>query len=707
MVDVASLGIRVDTNQLKQGTAELDRFKRKAGQVEVQVGKMVAGMATFAKSVATGFFAGASVRSAQLLLDSSVRITNALKTAGLEDTALTRVYDRLFQSAQRNAAPLEALVTLYGRASLVQKELRASQSDLLNFTDKVALALRVSGQSAEEASGALLQLSQILGAGTVRAEEFNSVQEGALPILQAVAAGLKEAGGSVAKLRSLVIDGKVSSEAFFRAFEAGAAILEDKVAGSEMTVSQGFVRLQNVLIDAAGKIDTVTGASKTAGRALDAIAGVVEGVGNAIRRFADSDLSYLAEKLYAILNPIDQLTDKLGGMKNLPTIISTINEAMFKAAAGQPIGTPPKQPDIRQIARDALGLAGKEGRVGKVSTPGMTDEQISDRINSAFGTASNVKPVSLADYPVSSKQKKPKAHTKTTSQMIDTDIQAVKDRTAALQAEIQMVGLSYQEQEKRRMSLDLEQSALAKLRDEAIKKGKTDLSNIKLSEDQRAKIEAVSDAYAEQAEKLRLVQETQEKAEQASADFYDSFKGSITDLITGADSLADALTNIGNRLADLALNSAFDALFKPSSQGRGGGILGGLFSSVGGLFTSVGAGTGYFPPAPSGGLGLFADGGISNKPAIFGEAGPEAAVPLPDGRHIPVKMMGGGEGRSQNVNVTTDVKISFDKDGNPLAAVDSRIDQKIVANNKMRDKSAAVTTANAVRAGNPRGYYTR
>ncbi len=35
-------------------------------------------------------------------------------------------------------------------------------------------------------------------------------------------------------------------------------------------------------------------------------------------------------------------------------------------------------------------------------------------------------------------------------------------------------------------------------------------------------------------------------------------------------------------------------------------------------------------------LGYFAKGGISNEPAIFGEAGWEAAVPLPDGRTIPV-----------------------------------------------------------------------
>lgn len=34
----------------------------------------------------------------------------------------------------------------------------------------------------------------------------------------------------------------------------------------------------------------------------------------------------------------------------------------------------------------------------------------------------------------------------------------------------------------------------------------------------------------------------------------------------------------------------------------------------------------------------FALGGIADRPSIFGEAGPEAAVPLPDGRSIPVTM---------------------------------------------------------------------
>jgi len=51
--------------------------------------------------------------------------------------------------------------------------------------------------------------------------------------------------------------------------------------------------------------------------------------------------------------------------------------------------------------------------------------------------------------------------------------------------------------------------------------------------------------------------------------------------------------------------------------------------------------------ADSSGMRGFASGGISHRAAIFGEAGPEAAVPLPDGRTIPVTISGGGSDNTE------------------------------------------------------------
>ncbi len=213
------------------------------------------------RGIATAFATAAAVRGATSLIETSTKIENSLKVAGLAGEELDRVYGRLRDSALRNAAPLESLVTLYGRIALVQKELGVSSERVEDFADGVAMALRASGQSAKEASGALLQLSQALGSGIVRAEEFSSIQEGAPTILQAAAAGIKEAEGSVAKLRQIMLEGKLSSKALFDGFLAGSYILEDKVASSTLTVSQAMENLQTRLIDVARDFDSGTGAS--------------------------------------------------------------------------------------------------------------------------------------------------------------------------------------------------------------------------------------------------------------------------------------------------------------------------------------------------------------------------------------------------------------------------------------------------------------
>lgn len=333
-----------------------------------------AGFVGLAKGFAGAFAGGVAISAAQKLIDASVRISNALKVAGLSGNELTRVYDRLFESAQRNAAPLESLVTLYGRAATVQKELGVSTEELLTFTDNVSLALRVAGTDAQSASGALQQLSQALGSGTVRAEEFNSILEGALPIAQAAAAGLEEAGGSVAKLRALVIDGKVSSEAFFRAFEAGAVTLQTKVAGAETTVSQGFVRLTNVLIKVAGEFNQATGVSNATANALVGLAEAIESLGDFMVAAANG--------------PVGRFIGRLSELNEIArSALSTLAQFSFVdeqiAALGSFIA-----PGVSEGV-DPRVAGGKTGRIGI--------DPIQSRIDSAFG-GGGVKAVSLSDF---------------------------------------------------------------------------------------------------------------------------------------------------------------------------------------------------------------------------------------------------------------------------------------------------------------------
>jgi soluble lytic murein transglycosylase-like protein len=101
----------------------------------------------------------------------------------------------------------------------------------------------------------------------------------------------------------------------------------------------------------------------------------------------------------------------------------------------------------------------------------------------------------------------------------------------------------------------------------------------------------------------------------------EAFSGFLTDISHGTNALT-ALTSALTRMFDKLLSAAGDKIF----SGIFGSLLGGD-SKAGGGFLS-----GIF------GLPKFAKGGIANGPSILGEAGPEAAVPLPDGRRIPVDL---------------------------------------------------------------------
>ncbi|WP_374833891.1 tape measure protein [Paenochrobactrum pullorum] len=177
------------------------------------------------------------------------------------------------------------------------------------------------------------------------------------------------------------------------------------------------------------------------------------------------------------------------------------------------------------------------------------------------------------------KPKKEKAPKKTEDDYFFQITQQVKDRTAALAEEAKITGLTFVEQEKRRTALELEQDVLSRLREEARKKGDKDWENIKLTPEQVSSIDAVSEAYARQADELRKIQEAQSDAERAAAEFADTIKSGFVDAVTGASSLQDALSGILKKLAEMILNSAFDKLFNGATAS--GGWLTGAMKAIG------------------------------------------------------------------------------------------------------------------------------
>jgi len=502
--------------------------------------------------------AGFSLQQAQRLLDASTRIQNALKVTGLAGEELTRVYESLYASAQRNAAPLEALTTLYGRAALVQNELGVSTEELLGFTDKVAVALRVSGQSAQEASGALLQLSQLLGSGVVRAEEFNSVQEGALPILQAVAAGLKEAGGSVAELRKLVIDGKVSSEAFFRAFEAGAPMLDEKVQNSQITVSQAFDRIQNSMINAVMEFDKSTGAANKFAASLDGVAAAIDGI----------NVSGMIEQLAAGRSAMEQFFSNIGNSDVFKWLNSGTTPEQMRARGLIPMGAGSNAGDV---------IAGSFATIGAQRPNGPLVNALAAK--AAGGRA--IDQVSIADYAASGAAKTGKS----SGQRFDDSLEAQRRRIDnlreenAIQATLNPLLNDYGRQ-------------LTELRTRQELLNAAEKAGVAVTPELANTIDQLAQGYADATVEAAKLAEAQDMARQQMEDWFstsrDITRGFIDDLVAGksaAEALGNVFQQLGSKLLDLGLNS----LFGTGSGTNPFGLIGKALGFASGGYTGPGA----------------------------------------------------------------------------------------------------------------------
>ncbi|WP_224701995.1 hypothetical protein [Devosia aquimaris] len=129
--------------------------------------------------------------------------------------------------------------------------------------------------------------------------------------------------------------------------------------------------------------------------------------------------------------------------------------------------------------------------------------------------------------------------------------------------------------------------------------------------------------------------ESQKSAIQANADAMKEFEGLATNALTGFISDLRDGKSAGEALGNV-MNSILDNVIQIGVQSLVGGLFGGGGGGIGKLFGFANGGI----AAHGKPMQTFARGGVSRTAAIFGEAGPEAAVPLPDGRSIPVKFMG-------------------------------------------------------------------
>lgn len=249
-----------------QADRKLSRTMGDAGRN--MVASLKSNLSGLAPVLAGAFSTAAVLRYA----DAYTALQNRLKAAGLEGAALKRVEDSLYESANRNGVAVEATAELYQRAAMARQNLGASEEQLLALVSGTSAALKLQGTSATEASGALLQLGQILGGEKVQAQEYNSLIDQLPVLLQAAADGSDKFGGQISVLTQQVKAGKVTTQEFFAALLKGLAEVEGKAANATPTVGAAFQTLNNQIGRYVGQADQGLSATQRMAQGIQALA---------------------------------------------------------------------------------------------------------------------------------------------------------------------------------------------------------------------------------------------------------------------------------------------------------------------------------------------------------------------------------------------------------------------------------------------------
>lgn len=623
-------------------------------------------------AIATSIGAGLSVRGLAQMADEFASLQARLKLASRDVNEFNAANADLVRIAESAMAPLSETATLYTRIAASVKDLNVSQEQIAGTTEAVALALRISGASAAESSSAMLQFSQAIASGVLRGEEFNAVNESAPRLLQALAASLKVPVGS---LREMAKEGQLTRDVLINGLLQQLPALQREASTLPRTIGAAFTDLNNKLLLTVGEFDKITGASRSLSEAISKIgttglealavvganvAFVFRGVGTEIGGIA-AQLSRLAVGDFKGFSAIGRMMreDAAQARRELDEFEKRIlgigktaaGAAKAGATSAAPLALPPP--------------SGGSGRGGRAAVDPLAGLLASTEIGKLKEFDKNV---ALLNQRFAFGRKDAELYAQAMTKLIDsTFADSFRQHAEALREEAETQRLVEEHLRETEAAIRAQDEAWREAGRALEDEMRTPLENANLEfgrlqelldrgviswETYTRAVLKTQDAIEEVPDKFN---ELDTFAKKAAENIQDAFSDFLFDPFDkGLDGMLKSFgQTIQRMIADAVAADLTKWLFGDLVKGgSGSGVAGGLLSSIGdffgfangGIMTSAG-------PLP---LNRYASGGIASTPqlALFGEGSrPEAYVPLPDGRNIPVKMQGGGAGHTIIVNV--------------------------------------------------------
>lgn len=242
----ASVVLEEMGKQSGKADASLSKLERQAGSTGLTLGTL--------SRVAKAVTAAISFREVLSYADAWTTLNNKLANAVRANETLADVTERVFQITQDTRSSLNGTATLYARLERATRSYNTSADDLAKLTTIINQGFVVSGATAQEAEGAIVQLSQGLASGVLRGQEYNSVAEQGSRLSIALADSL---GVSIGQLRAMAAQGKLTTDVVVKGLLSQGDAIGREFAKTTMTIGQASQIASNNITKFIGTSTTV------------------------------------------------------------------------------------------------------------------------------------------------------------------------------------------------------------------------------------------------------------------------------------------------------------------------------------------------------------------------------------------------------------------------------------------------------------------
>ncbi len=226
---------------IRDNVDEQGRFNR-----EIEEGTEEANRLTDMIKGAVAAYATIQTLSAALSLSDQMTSTAArldLMNDGLQTTK--ELQDMIYLSAQRSRGSYQETADAVSKLGLMAGDAFGSSKEIIAFMEQVNKQFAIAGTEASGIDAAMLQLTQAMGSGVLRGEEYNSILEQAPNIIQAIADYMEVPKG---KLKDMAAEGQITAEIVKAAIFAATDETNAAFESMPTTFEQVWTSFQNTAL---------------------------------------------------------------------------------------------------------------------------------------------------------------------------------------------------------------------------------------------------------------------------------------------------------------------------------------------------------------------------------------------------------------------------------------------------------------------------